>query len=608
MRIRGRTILAAMTACILVLLCAESYPSSAGEAGRKYSVARERFTDLKKSPKKRKYRSYWMDAARTFESIEKKYPASPAAADSCFDRAELFLDLHQFTKLSKDIDEAARSFGKCQSAFPKHAKAPEALYHVVLITKTQKKDTAAATDAYLKLAETYPESAWTDKAKARLGIRSAVRAGKSRKKQAGETEFRTRPEPVIARPTGPTEPGAVKNVRYWSGGAYTRIVIDHDRPLRFQAHELKNPDRLVFDIKNARVDDAVNKDPLTVNDGILRQVRTSQFDQDTVRVVLDLASLKSYAAFPLHEPERLVIDVTGDTAGEGSGVEAMPEDPVTGAQQEPEPTASVPAPEPATAVPSVSPPEPDDRRDPKLSWSSQMNLKVKTIAIDAGHGGHDPGAIGKNGLREKHITLDIAKRLAILVKERLGVKVIMTRDSDVFISLDERPAISKTKGADLFVSIHVNATRKRKTRGIETYIQSLRASDRSAMATAALENATSEKTLSQLDTELTRILKDLHSSVKEEESLQLAHAVQTSLVSTVRPVQGHVVNLGVKRAFFYVLVNTNMPSILAEVGFISNPDEEKLLKQESYRQKIAEALFEGVKKYVEGRNPQVAGI
>jgi len=268
----------------------------------------------------------------------------------------------------------------------------------------------------------------------------------------------------------------------------------------------------------------------------------------------------------------------------------------------------VPAAEPKAELPPVAQPDPEDRRDPKLNWSSQLNLKVRTIAIDAGHGGHDPGAIGKNGLREKQVTLDIAKRLAVLVRERLGVNVVMTRDSDVFIPLDERPAIAKTKGADLFVSIHVNATRKRKTRGIETYIQSLRASDRSAMATAALENATSTKTLSQLDTELTRILKDLHSDVKQEESLQLAHAVQASLVSTVKPVQGHVVNLGVKRAFFYVLVNTNMPSILAEVGFISNPEEEKLLKSESYRQKVAEALFEGVKKFVEGRNPQMAEL
>ena len=183
----------------------------------------------------------------------------------------------------------------------------------------------------------------------------------------------------------------------------------------------------------------------------------------------------------------------------------------------------------------------------------------------------------------------------------------MTRDRDVFIELDQRPFIAKSKGADLFVSIHVNANRKRRARGIETYIQSLRASDRDAMATAAFENATSTKTLGQLDTELGKILKGLANQNKEEESVELAGYVQRSLVNTVRPAKGHVANLGVKRAFFYVLVNTDMPSILAEVGFISNPDEEKLLRDEAYRQHLAEALYQGVKKYVEARSPQMMG-
>jgi N-acetylmuramoyl-L-alanine amidase len=128
------------------------------------------------------------------------------------------------------------------------------------------------------------------------------------------------------------------------------------------------------------------------------------------------------------------------------------------------------------------------------------------------------------------------------------------------------------------------------------------------MATAAFENATSTKTLSQLGNELDRILKDLRTDDKQEESLQLAHAVQSSLVGNMKPVKGHVVNLGVKRAFFYVLINTEMPSILAEVGFISNPDEEKQLNKDSYRQAIAEALYQGVKKYVDARSPQMMGI
>jgi N-acetylmuramoyl-L-alanine amidase len=386
-------------------------------------------------------------------------------------------------------------------------------------------------------------------------------------------------------------------------------VIDQDRTLKFQAHELKNPDRLVFDLLNSRVSDSVERDPLPVNDGILKQVRTSQYAPDTVRVVLDLASLKSYAAFPLHEPERLVIDVTGtgdpdEPAGEGPTTEQTDTRSETAveARGDDQPKAALP---PLPKEPIL--PKRFSKRGggDSISLSKQMGLKIETIAIDAGHGGKDPGALGKGGLREKEVTLDIARRLAALVKERLGRKVILTRDKDVYIPLEERPFIAKSKGADLFVSIHVNANRKRKARGIETYIQGLRASDTEAMATAARENAMSTRRLSELKDELQKILKDLATDDKSEESLHLAHAVQGSLVSTVKQTQKKVVDLKVKRAFFYVLVNTQMPSILAEVGFISNAEEENLLRKEAYRQKLAEALFQGIKRYVESRDPQV---
>jgi N-acetylmuramoyl-L-alanine amidase len=595
MEIRGRTFLAAVLACLLsLLLSAASHPSSNSEAGRAYSIARERLADLKKFPKKKKYRSYWMDCARSFELVEKKYPESPAAADACFDRAELYLDLYRFNLRTRDAAESAKVYEKCQAAHPNHSRAPEALFRAIEVHKSHRKDGPSASKIYAKLSAAYPESEWTSRAKARLGLN-----GSSHKRKK-TPEIRKPPEPVIAAPAAQ---GTVKGIRYWSGGAYTRIVIDQDKPLRFQATELKNPDRLVFDLLGARIDDSINKDPLPVNDGILRQVRASQYDPGTVRVVLDLASLKSYAAFPLHEPERLVIDVTGENPeGRDFGTEAGEPD----GQAEAEP-GNAPA---ISSPPLAQSPKPgaDARSDGKLSLSRQLGLKIRTIAIDAGHGGHDPGAIGRGGLKEKNVTLDVAKRLAELVREKLNCNVVMTRDRDVYIDLEARPLIAKSKKADLFVSIHVNASRKKRTRGIETYIQGLRASDKDAMATAARENATTSKKLNELDSELTKILKGLSKSDDDEESIYLAHSVQGSLVNTMKPVQGHVVNLGVKRAFFYVLINTEMPSILAEVGFISNPEEEKLLKTESYRQAIAEALFEGVRKYVASRNQQMAGI
>ncbi len=605
--IYARSFITAFITCAILLSVPQpAYPSYNSEAAHKYAVASQRLADLRKSSKKKKYRSYWIDCIHSFELVEKRYPRSPSAGDACFDRAGVYQELYQHNKYSKDLDESIQTYGKCQSAYPKHARAPEALFHVIELSLDYRKDNGSAAETSAKLTKTYPDSPWTAKARTRI-TPPVLHAPRLR----SDREIRKTPVPVIAA-LGKSKPaGVVKSIRYWSGGDYTRIVIDQDKEIKFQTQELK--DRLVFDLLNTKLDPSVDKDPLPVNDGILRQVRAAQYAPDIVRVVLDLASIKSYVAFPLHDPDRLVIDVTGEGGG---GAEAPVASADTDTQQketeESEQTPEVksePKTEPLTTAP-LPPKVPEARNNQgKLSLSRQLGLKIKTIAIDAGHGGYDPGAIGKNGLKEKTITLDIARRLAALVRDRLGCNVIMTRDRDVFIPLEERPFIAKSKGADLFVSIHVNSNRKRKARGIETYVQSLTASDRDAMVTAARENAMSTKRLSELKNELDRIFADLTRQDKIEESFYLADAVQGSLVSNLKPINRHAGDLKAKfkRAFFYVLINTEMPSILAEVGFISNPEEEKLLKSDAYRQSIAEALYQGVKKYVESRGQQIAG-
>jgi N-acetylmuramoyl-L-alanine amidase len=593
----GRSRIAAFAACALLLSSTSfALPSTDAEAAHRYTVACRRLADLKKSPQKKKYRSYWMDCAKTFEFVEKKYPRSPSAGDACFDRAGIYRELYLFNKFSKDLDETLNLNKQCRADHPNHARAPEALYRIIELSRRFKKDGPQSAEALSLLSQNYPDSAWTARAKAR-----ATPVVREKKKNRKEPELRPMPVPVLAAPGSAQPTGVIRSIRYWSGGAYTRIVIEQSDAVNFKVTDLKKPDRLVFDLQNARLQPSASKSPLTVDDGILKQVRISQYAHDIVRIVLDLASMKNYVAFPLHEPERLVIDVTGEG---GAAAQANTAVSPTAVEDGKPVAAHNAAPEFAVNPPPAATGNGGDR----LSLSRQLGLKIKTIAIDAGHGGHDPGAIGRSGLKEKTITLDIAKRLATLVKDRLGCNVVMTRDKDVFIPLEDRPAIAKTRGADLFVSIHVNANRKRKAKGIETYIQSLRATDRDAMATAARENAMSTKKLSELKSELDRIFADLTRDDKLEESLQLAHSVQGSLVDVMKPAQGQVVNLGVKRAFFYVLINTEMPSILAEVGFISNPDEEKLLKTDSYRQAAAEALFQGVKRYVEARGPQMLGI
>ena len=350
----GRSCIAAFMACAILLLVADpAYPSTTTEAGHKYSIACQRLADLRKSPKKKKYRSYWVDCIRTFELVEKKYPKSPSAGDACFDRAGIYQDLYVFNKYSKDLDKSLQLNGTCQAAYPNHVRAPEALYHIVELALDYKKDKARAAEAYARLTKLYPDSSWSGKAKAR--ITTAIRMAP--KKQRQEAAIRNMPVPMISSPDTGKPEGTVKSVRYWSGGAYTRIVIDQSTPIEFQARELKDPDRLVFDLLNTRMGPSVDKGPLAVNDGILRQVRTRQHAPNVVRVVLDLASIKSYVAFPLQDPDRLVIDVTGEG---GKTAEPLAVSAGTGTSQKTAPIVghdvqAHAAPQPPLTLPSKTP-------------------------------------------------------------------------------------------------------------------------------------------------------------------------------------------------------------------------------------------------------------
>jgi len=572
MMMLGRISAAIFLVCSFLLVFPPSgYPSYDSEAGRKYRIACERLDGLKKS-KRKKYRSYWMDCVRNFELVEKKYPKSPSAGDACFEKAGLYLDMYGVSRIRKDVNTSISRYNTCLKKYPRHRATPKAYYSLIEIYLDYKKDKKKAGKTYGTLAQRYPKSKWTKRASARFGLSPGSRKQK--------TQLRRAPR------KGGSSTGLVTDIRHRSGGPYTRIVVDLNKPFTFKYHELRKPDRLVFDIKKARIDTALEIEPVTVNDGVLKQIRFSQYKTDTVRVVLDLSSLESYMAFPLKGHDRLVIDVKGTSNGEPSQTYSQANK--TG--QRTGKTGS------------------DIQQARELAKALKDGDIIKTIAIDAGHGGHDPGAIGKYGLKEKNITLDIARRLSRLIKKKLNCKVVMIRDKDTFIDLDQRPIIAKVQRADLFISVHANANRSRRMKGIETYIQGLEATDRGASMTAARENAyaMSTKTHDKNEPAVDRFLREITWTAWDEESLQLAHAVQASLVRRVKPANSRVVDLGVKRAFFYVLINTEMPSILAEVGFISNPKEERLLRKAVYRQRIAEALYRGVKNYVKGKTPKMA--
>jgi len=253
------------------------------------------------------------------------------------------------------------------------------------------------------------------------------------------------------------------------------------------------------------------------------------------------------------------------------------------------PAVPTPKAEPAADIKPAAPTEAGSR-----TLTRALGLKIACIVIDPGHGGHDTGTIGPSGLAEKDVVLDVARRLKELVETKMGAEAVMTRNDDVFVPLEERTAIANEKSADLFISLHANASRSRSARGIETYYLNF-TTNPEALEVAARENATSQESVNQLQ----NLIKKIAMTEKVEESLEFATQVQREVYSRLRKSGGRQRDRGVKKAPFVVLIGANMPSILAEISFLTNPQDERLLKQNDYRQRVAEALHRGLARYVD---------
>jgi N-acetylmuramoyl-L-alanine amidase len=295
-----------------------------------------------------------------------------------------------------------------------------------------------------------------------------------------------------------------------------------------------------------------------------------------VRVVLDTENIKDYKIFPLSEPARLIIDVRGERRAEISRLEES----ITARQEQA--LEFKPKPE----APAIVEKKDRPRKKPLIT-------KIRRIVVDPGHGGHDSGALGPNGVMEKDVVLAIGLKLRDLLKEELGLDVVMTRSTDVFIPLEERTAIANKVNADLFVSVHANAALNRGASGIETYYLNLAKTEKAAQL-AAKENGTTLEKVSVLQA----ILFDLMANYKLNDSAHLADEVQRSLHSRIRGSHADVRNLGVKQGPFYVLVGATMPSILVETAFVSNPQEEARLTDPAYQDQTAEGIMEGIRGYI----------
>lgn len=358
----------------------------------------------------------------------------------------------------------------------------------------------------------------------------------------------------------------VRGLRHWTASGYIRVVIDMSGPVEFTKGSLSNPERLFFDFKNAKIVKGAQTN-FPIGDKLLKSIRIGQFNASIVRVVFDLESPDyEFKIFNLEDPARFVIDISAKGGTDGKS-------------------------EIRTEL------KKDELQEQKAAVPFEPKFVQRRIVLDAGHGGHDPGAVGPGGLYEKNVVLDIALKVRdIMKKEYPFYEVVLTRDNDVFIPLDKRTAIANKVNADLFVSVHANASPNRQVRGIETYLLNW-TDDEEALKVAARENAISVKQMKKAQSELSVILASLERESKRDDSVKLSGYIQNSLVSSIRPKYPKVLNLGVKQALFYVLVGAKMPSALVEVSFISNKEEEKLLSDDTYKEKLAASIAEGIHKY-----------
>ena len=568
---------------------------------------------------------YFQSAIDSCNFLVKQYPGSPY-------RGQALLSIARIQKDDLDKpDDADATYQSYLKRFPHSQKAKEVRDALKDLQKAELKNADSSKPA----PATNPPSA-----KADVDAKDAT-AKNVEAKAAGEPpdESGPRADPRVAD----RGMAAIKSVRTWNSQNSTRVVVMLGDTIDYKSAHIASPDRIYFDLSKARLG---GKPKISLDDkaGLLKSVRIAPNRPGVVRLVLDVDGAKDYSAFLLAKPYRLVIDVRAqgtETAKDAAPPPAKAPAPAkvldasnpsaspastaaaekvsVSSERTPKavaPDADPPLPEPAaklvtkTDLPAkklvakrkevalLPPPEPKPTRDGQHSLTRALGLKIGRIVIDPGHGGRDTGTIGPHGLMEKDVCLDVALRLGKLIEEKLpGAEVVYTRKDDTYVSLEERTAIANQAHADLFISIHANSSNDPQARGIETYYLNFATSTES-MEVATRENATSEESLHNLQDLIQKIARN----EKIEESKELAGDIQDTLSQRLQLVSHRERNRGVKKAPFVVLIGANMPSVLSEISFVSNPSDERLLRKAAQRQRIADGLYRGISSYLENLN------
>jgi N-acetylmuramoyl-L-alanine amidase len=529
-----------------------------GTAGKGASPAlqkaRAELAAVKASPAKRRYRHNWEKAIRSLEKAARGPDKGPALLDAARARYALY----RFSAVEADREAAlklatrAAKAGQPQGSSLASAIRREAGDEPVAVVKAPPRRPSTsqlprrpeATPVPAPAHPPAPPPADEDEEALDPVLEEAVADAPGAVAPVGEA------------PAADTGPAHVSEVQSWTSPDYTRVAVYLSRRVAFEKQEIPedglHPRRLALDLHPAVLDGPGSD--RTVADSLLHRVRTAQNGPDSVRVVLDLKGKDSYQVFTLGDPPRLIVDL---------GVREAQREVIS------------------RAVPRSAPEDED---------AESARRPIRRIIVDAGHGGHDTGAIGPRGVREKDVTLAMSRRLAEKLRS-LGYEVTLTRTDDRYLKLEERTAIANLARGDLFVSIHANAHPRRDRSGVETYFLNV-TDDRYARRLAARENGS----IDEFDSSdgVQRILTDLNAKASAGASRTLARLVQKEITARARQSQGPVRDLGVKSALFYVLLGARMPAVLVETAFISNRAEEKRLASPTYQQLVADGVARAV--------------
>jgi N-acetylmuramoyl-L-alanine amidase len=506
-----------------------------------------------------------MAVIQKFEVLQQRYSGSHESYKASFTIGDLYQRLYAISQRGRDLDRALRYYRKTIEDFKPGRLTDDALLRQGEIYLEQRKY-ASALESFKIIRQKFSGGDMITQAQKRISeVRPLVPVRSAESKQAPRTSGAT-----------------LKKIEYTVGLDSVRVVVHANRPISFSQGRL--PDRVYLDFEQTQLAADVKR-KFEVGSRFLKGIRLSQFGPDTSRLVFDLSMVDNLKVGAWQEESRLIVELSREKTHR-TKVVSKP------------------------VVPIVRKKGKSVRRVPPKAVAKKS---VPLIVVDAGHGGKDLGAKGHGGLLEKDVNLAIALRLRDILKSRYKYSVVLSRGDDTFLSLEERGVIANKKNADcrseinrrtcIFVSVHANAAERRGAYGVETYYLGAGKSEQ-ARETAARENREDLARKSENKT-IQTIMADMKGATKMNNSSALAGTVQKRLVQSMSKKYSKIKNLGAKQGSFFVLHAPSMPSILVEVGFVTNPREERRLKQSAYLDSLAVSIAQGIAEYIQDERPMI---